>query len=53
MPTRSREIRLVARPCGVPVATDFELAEVVDGRDLTRNEAREVMAGIMYGSTET
>ncbi len=28
MPTRSREIRLAARPRGAPVATDFELAEV-------------------------
>ena len=28
MPTRSREIRLVARPRGAPIASDFELTEV-------------------------
>jgi NADPH-dependent curcumin reductase CurA len=42
VPTRSREIRLVARPRGVPVASDFELAEVeladpADGEVLVRN----------------
>jgi NADPH-dependent curcumin reductase CurA len=40
--TRSREIRLVARPRGTPVASDFELAEVelpdpADGEVLVRN----------------
>ena len=42
MPLRSREIRLAARPRGLPVPTDFELAEVelpdpVDGQVLVRN----------------
>ena len=42
MPTRSREIRLAARPRGAPVASDFELAEVelpdpADGQILVRN----------------
>jgi NADPH-dependent curcumin reductase CurA len=42
VPTRSREIRLAARPRGAPVATDFELAEVEpadpgDGEILVRN----------------
>ena len=42
MPTRSREIRLAARPRGTPVASDFELAEVelpdpADGEVLVRN----------------
>ncbi len=42
MPTRSREIRLVARPNGVPRASDFELVEVAlpelrDGDVLVRN----------------
>ena len=42
MPTRSREIRLVARPRGAPVASDFELAEVElpdpgDGEIVVRN----------------
>ena len=42
MPLRSREIRLAARPQGVPEAADFELAEVevpdpVDGELLVRN----------------
>ena len=42
MPTRSREIRLAARPRGTPVASDFELAEVelpdpADGQILVRN----------------
>jgi NADPH-dependent curcumin reductase CurA len=42
VPLRSREIRLAARPRGVPVADDFELAEVelpdpVDGEILVRN----------------
>ena len=42
MPTRSREIRLAARPRGAPVASDFELAEVElpdpgDGEILVRN----------------
>jgi NADPH-dependent curcumin reductase CurA len=42
VPTRSREIRLAARPRGAPVASDFELAEVelpdpADGQILVRN----------------
>ena len=42
MPTRSREIRLAARPRGAPVASDFELAEVElpdpgDGEIVVRN----------------
>jgi len=42
VPLRSREIRLAARPQGVPEAADFELAEVevpdpVDGELLVRN----------------
>jgi NADPH-dependent curcumin reductase CurA len=42
VPTRSREIRLAARPHGVPVATDFQLAEVelpdpAEGQFLVRN----------------
>ena len=42
MPTRSREIRLAARPRGAPVASDFELAEVelpdpAEGQILVRN----------------
>ena len=42
MPLRSREIRLAARPCGLPEPSDFELAEValpdpVDGEILVRN----------------
>ena len=42
MPTRSREIRLVARPRGTPRLEDFELAEVelpepADGEVLVRN----------------
>ena len=42
MPTRSREIRLAARPRGTPVVSDFELAEVelrdpADGEVLVRN----------------
>ena len=42
MPTRSREIRLAARPRGAPVATDFQLAEVelpdpAEGEFLVRN----------------
>ena len=42
MPLRSREIRLAARPRGLPVAGDFELAEVelpdpVEGQILVRN----------------
>ena len=42
MPTASREIRLVARPRGVPVVSDFELAEVEladpsEGEVLVRN----------------
>ncbi len=42
MPTRSREIRLVARPRGEPTPSDFELAEVElgdpgDGEILVRN----------------
>ena len=42
MATRSREIRLAARPRGAPVASDFELAEVelpdpADGQILVRN----------------
>jgi NADPH-dependent curcumin reductase CurA len=42
VPTTSREIRLAARPRGVPVATDFALAEVEladpgDGEILVRN----------------
>jgi NADPH-dependent curcumin reductase CurA len=42
VPLRSREIRLAARPRGLPVAGDFELAEVelpdpVDGQLLVRN----------------
>jgi NADPH-dependent curcumin reductase CurA len=43
MPLRSREIRLVARPRGVPTESDFELAEVelpdpADGELVIRNE---------------
>jgi len=42
VPLRSREIRLAARPRGMPVPGDFELAEVelpdpVDGQVLVRN----------------
>jgi NADPH-dependent curcumin reductase CurA len=42
VPTRSREIRLVARPRGAPVPSDFELADVelgepADGQVLVRN----------------
>ena len=42
VPTRSREIRLAARPRGAPVPTDFELAEVElpdpgDGELVVRN----------------
>ena len=42
MPTRSREIRLAARPRGAPVGSDFELAEVElpdpgEGEILVRN----------------
>ena len=42
MVTRSREIRLAARPRGTPVVSDFELAEVelpepADGQILVRN----------------
>ncbi len=42
MPTRSREIRLVARPRGEPTPSDFELADVElgdpgDGEILVRN----------------
>src|SRR5512143_3234569 len=42
MPSASREIRLVARPRGVPVVSDFELAEVEladpsEGEVLVRN----------------
>ena len=42
MPTRSREIRLAARPRGTPVESDFALAEVelpdpADGEVLVRN----------------
>ena len=42
MATRSREIRLAARPHGVPVPSDFELAEVElpdprDGELVVRN----------------
>lgn len=42
MPTTSREIRLAARPRGIPAASDFELAEVEipdpgDGEILVRN----------------
>ena len=42
MPTRSREIRLAARPHGTPVPTDFELVEVElpdpgEGEVLVRN----------------
>jgi len=42
VPTRSRDIRLAARPKGAPVASDFELAEVEladpsDGEVLVRN----------------
>ena len=42
MPLRAREIRLATRPRGVPVPSDFELAEVelpepADGEILVRN----------------
>ena len=42
MPTRSREIRLAARPRGAPVASDFELCETelqdpAEGEVLVRN----------------
>jgi len=54
--TTTREIRLAARPVGVPVATDFELAETTlaalgDGEVLVHNKFMSVdpyMRGRMY-----